>query len=227
MKKFLLSISVAIACAGLSTAGEITMFMGDATIQPGSYVFNDIEIDEDYYEVTMDPNLSIMADRFTTDVQVIAACTSGQMIQMCCGGMCERNTTVTKVVNLQANSKLPLQFEYIGEFSDLEEIPTVVTDISVEELGSGNPKKVYTIIMNQKAGVNDILGNGKALSVMRNSIYYNVDGMANIEIYNLSGVRVMSNEISGTGNIDLSILPSGAYIYKMTGDSKATGKIIR
>lgn len=144
-------------------AQELTFYIGDTKIEPKSTIyFNDIKIVEasEGVDYTMAPKLSIASDADAT-VNIKAACTSGQKIQLCAGGLCEMGTTVEKKdISLKAATKQDLQFECIGyTLSDDEKIPVVVTDISARTT-DGKGEVSFTIVMNDpKGGIETVADN--------------------------------------------------------------------
>lgn len=125
MKKTLLILSA--LAASMAANAELNLYMGSQELVASQqYWFNDMTVNDEgnYVEVKIDPKLSVRADKLTFDVQVTAECTSGQQIQMCCGGACEKNTKVVKSgLKVDANGSLNLDFEFTGEFDNASQIP--------------------------------------------------------------------------------------------------------
>ena len=87
MKKTLLILSA--LAASMAANAELNLYMGSQELVASQqYWFNDMTVNDEgnYVEVKIDPKLSVRADKLTFDVQVTAEFTSGQQIQMCCGG---------------------------------------------------------------------------------------------------------------------------------------------
>lgn len=224
MKKHLLLIA-ALAVASSAYAGDIKMYMGEKEINPGTTYFNEISISDEgsYFDVVMNPELSIMANETTYDVQVTAACTSGQQISLCAGGECVKGEKVVKNgITLAANARLKLMFDYMTMVETKEEIPTVTTDITVEELGVASSKKTYTIIMNSTSGVEAVVAEGD-VKVSDNAIVYNLEKAGQAAVYSISGAKAIGLDVAGTGSISLQDLPRGVYIYSVAGHS---GKVL-
>lgn len=230
MKKLLLLMAGVAAASGLQ-AGELNMYMGQQLLENSkTYYFNDIEVSDEggYFEVKMDPKLSIVADETTYDVKIVATCTSGQEIQMCAGGACENGTSVTKEgLILKAGKAVDLMFEYLGEAETQEQIPTcITTDFTLEEVGVATSKKTYTVVMNDPNGAVSVIAQDKQVVLMNNTLVYSLSGDATVELYDINGRKVLSSQVNGSGNLNLGTLAKGLFIYRFAGCSKAIGKIL-
>ena len=117
MKK-LYTILLAALCSAGAAATELTFWIGNQKITPGTTVaFDEMTVNDlgTYKEVTMDPGLSLSTNIFSSDITITATCQSGQTIRMCAGGSCKGGESVTKDnVTIATGQKLPLEFE--GEF---------------------------------------------------------------------------------------------------------------
>lgn len=215
MKKFLLLIA-AIAVGVSANAVELSFKMGGKTITPGqTVIFNDVEITtyDDYKEVTMDPGISIISDMYSSNIKITATCTSGQKIEMCCGGACMGDYTVVKEkLTLHPNQPLPLDFEYRNEDLDLdEEIPTVVTTIEAEDVTEEGSKVQFVIEMGEKSASVTAIKVYNDLQPVEGGIAYKADNEGTaLRITSIVGINVFSANVSGEGFI---ALPKGLYVY--------------
>lgn len=76
------------------------------------------------------------------------------------------------------------------------------------------------------AGINGV-GSKKPVSFANNTLTFNIVSAATVSLYSVTGTEVLKKDISTAGNISLSTLPKGVYIYKVNGASKTyTGKVV-
>lgn len=228
MKKTLLILSA--LAASMAANAELNLYMGSQELVASQqYWFNDMTVNDEgnYVEMKIDPKLSVRADKLTFDVQVTAECTSGQQIQMCCGGACEKNTKVVKSgLKVDANGSLNLDFEFTGEFDNASQIPEgITTDITIEELGVPESKKTYTLILNDKQGGMEIVAADNNVTFSGKTLNYNVSGPSSLTICACDGSAALSTEINGNGSVDLSNMQRGIYIYRIAGSADAAGKV--
>ena len=227
MKKFLLIMSAGLMATSLY-AGDIRLYSGETLLEPGKHIFNEMTITDlgAGVMVTIDPDLSIKADSRTYDVQVTAKCTTGQNIQMCAGGQCERKPEVVKTgLLLNADTPLPLEFEFMETFDSALDIPKdITTELTIEELGVPSSKKLYTILMNTQTGAVEVINHDSEINYMNGALNYNLSGAATINVYDVNGRLVKSAEAQGNGTLPLSDLGKGIYLYSISGSP--SGKII-
>ncbi len=102
----------------------------------------------------MNPELFIMSDVDASDVVVTAECTNGQVIQLCCGGMCEAGTTVTKTgIELKAGQMLDTECHSIGFTESLtEKIKSVEAKISAYYASDLSSKIEFNLTMEGEDG---------------------------------------------------------------------------
>lgn len=230
MKKFYLLLT-ALLVAGAAHA-NLTFYIDGKPIEPNTTItFN--EISKEFvgeWLVEMKPNLSIQSDIYTSKLSVTATCVTGQSIQMCTGGACQTGTSVKKTdIKVSANQPLPLEFHYEGSFASETEIPT---DIKVHfEAQDGNKQNTYIaydLIMNtEQASITLIESNAKPVRYTAAGLEYNLDGNANIALYDITGRQVLNVNAEGQGTVNTHTLHTGLYLYSVrtaTG-AKQTGKI--
>ncbi len=88
MKKQLL-LTFALLSGALTANADIDMYMGEQKLADnGTYTFNTITEDP-IMGFIIDPHLSLLSTEDAM-VNITARCTSGQKIQMCAGGQCEK-----------------------------------------------------------------------------------------------------------------------------------------
>lgn len=231
MKKFyllLVSLFALTAQAAESQYANLTFFIGDQEITPGSTVyFNDIDAEEyeddpGYWNIVMLPHIYLHSDFFSNTINVTAKCTSGHSIQMCAGGACKTGNTVDKTdLNIGSNAKLDLQFEYRNRNYEGVTPPTVTTVFTAQD-GDG-PSISFTLIMGPEDASVETVAINNTVKPVANGIAYNLSTPSTLALYNLAGVKVIESTLSGNGVISTANLSTGIYIYSLDGKK---GKII-
>lgn len=230
MKK-LYTLMAGLLMCGMPQARELTFYLGDNVIEPNTTVtFDDIEEIPAgaNKEVTMAPELYISSDIYTSKLKITATCISGQKIQMCAGGRCETGTTVTKEnIKVQADEKLDLQFEYIATMPKDDVAPCVTTTFEAQDGTHAETLKSFTLVMNSTGtGSVTLIENDNRLLAVEGGLEYSLEAESTVEIFNLSGVKMLENNVSGTGTISTAALESGIYLYTIrNAQGKASGKI--
>lgn len=230
MKKFYLLLC-GLALAATTQARELSFSIGKENpeaIAPNSTIkYDKVEV-EDFGIViaTMAPELYISSDIYTSSVELVTKCISGQTIQVCAGGNCSSGQTVTKKVTITKDERVPLLFEYIGEFEPGQEIPEVVTEFTAVDTKYPETEVMFTLVMNSKAGLT-VIENNKTVRAVEGGIEYNLDGgEAQLALYDLNGTCVLSSRISGNGSLSSKSLRPGVYVYSLNGSAhNASGKL--
>lgn len=218
MKKLYLLLACAISFG--TQAANLKLYMGDKEITPGSTVyFADYQAEEyepGVWDIMMNPHLSVESDFFTNTVTVTATCTSGHVIQMCAGGLCNKGETVVKKdLTLQTGQKLALDFEYMNQEYEGAAVPDVTTVISAVD-GNGTPVE-FTIVMGPSAtSLDKVIAAGYVRSTAA-GIEYSIDGTQQIALYSITGNRVLSATISGKGVLPTAGIAKGVYVYTLGG----------
>ncbi|MDE6178557.1 MAG: T9SS type A sorting domain-containing protein [Duncaniella sp.] len=217
---------------GTVSARELTFYMGDQKITPGSTVyFSDIKVQElggGMKMLTYDPSLFLTTDIYSSKIQVVAECTSGQTIQMCCGALCESGTTVTKNnVKIQTGDMLPLQFEYMNSTFTGEEYPVVTATIKAMDTAYPETLVTFNIVMGPNVSSLSKVEAAKSVRYTQAGLEYNVNGQAAISLYSITGTQVLAAKVNGSGTVDTHSLRPGVYIYTVTATdgNRSTGKI--
>ena len=213
-----------IACAAMlgltAQAREFTFFMGNTPVTPGTTVtFEKIEITDEggYFSVMMDPDLYVSSDIFTNTAVIKATCTSGQGINLCAGGSCSSGTTVTKEnVTISTNQKVPLKYDFIGEYDTVEEIPTVISEIEATDAKYPEVKASFTIVMGRNAGVT-VIENSPELRFNGSALEYDLAAPATLALFNATGTQVLSAQLEGRGTLSTTDLEAGIYVYSLNG----------
>lgn len=218
MKKLYLTLLAAAVCM-TAQARELTFYIGDTEITDGQTInFTDIELTErgGAYMLTMAPELYVSSDIFTSKLTITATCTSGETIQMCAGGNCETGTTVTKNgIVVQPNTKLPLEFEYITRGFDISNpIPVVTATIEAQDGTYTATHKSFTIVMSDNASLT-LIENRNDIRCVNGAIEYTLDSAAPFALYNIDGLLVTRQQLSGHGTISTAGLPTGVYVYTL------------
>lgn len=219
MKKFYFLAASALLATSLQ-AQDLTFYMGDKVIEPGTTVYsNEGEIESDFFQ--LDPHLSIVSATGGTIDYIKAECTSGVKVQMCCGGMCEMGETVTKTnIEAPAGEKVDLQFEAMG----FEAAPQdITTNISAAK---GNEVVAFTIIMNYDEASVTIMKADETVRYNGSALLYNVNESSTITVYDAAGHKVMGAGVNGNGSIATDQLAKGVYLYNIRGAVNKSGKIL-
>lgn len=207
-------------------AVNLKFFIGDTEITPGSKVyFKDYQAEEyesGVWDILMNPRLSVESDFFTNAVTITATCTSGQDIQMCAGGTCEKGQSVVKEnLTLRKGQKLALEFEFLeGEYEGAV-VPDVVTTFKAEVAG-GNTVE-FTLVMGPSAASVSSVEISDRVSFTDGAIRYDLHSTRDFALYSLTGTCVLSDTLKGSGVLSTAGLPTGIYVYTL--DGKA-GKIV-
>lgn len=226
MKKFYLILS-ALAVAASVHAGDIKFMLGDKTLSKGETIeFNEIE-DDGYGTFVIKPDLAVIDTQATTSGSVVADCTTGQDIQMCCGGNCMRGSKVTKTgLTFAANKKLGLEFEYMDFMAESkDDLDKDITVNFTAEDGKGGSSTLVLVMNSSKGGVAAVLGDKPEVKLVGNLLIYKVNGTSTLSLHNILGVRAMQTVVSGSGSLNLNDLPKGIYVYSIQGDTSLSGKI--
>lgn len=224
MKKFLLLLA-AVSAYLTADAIQLTFWMGNKKITPDQTVkFTDIEVetyDEDgYKEVKMDPKLKLGTDIYSSNVKIIATCTSGQSIQMCAGGTCRGGESVTKEnITVRPSQLLDLGFDYTDYLELDEDIPTVETVIEAEDVKVSGSKVQFIIIMGKEGASVSTIQYSDEISPVDGGLAYKADEPTALKVTSIVGINVYSATVSGEGTV---ALPKGLYVYTF---GKRSGKI--
>lgn len=224
MKKVYLLLCA--AALGLTAqARQLTFYIDDNAITPGTTVeFSDVLIEEDggVQYVTMAPTLYLGTDLYMK-VNIVADCTSGQTIQMCAGGACTTGKSVTKEsIAISTGEKLPLKFEYEGEFDEGETIPAVTTAFSAVCPDYPDTKIDFILVMGTDLNSLTVIETPAELKVVPGAIEYNVASETTLALYNAAGTCVLNANLKGSGVIATDSLSAGIYVYSLGSKS---GKI--
>lgn len=226
MKKALLTFAALMAAAGMYAQSGIQLYMEGAPLTPGStYTYNNVTVD-DFLGVVIDPGLYLLSSENKEGVSVLAENTTGQTIQMCCGGACQSGEFVEKNdLTVTANTQFPLQFEYINSnIFNKEEVPeNITTNITVlwDEY-----EEIYTIVLNDNGNGVSVVRQDKDVYVDNNEIVYSLSENTAVTIYDSNGRAVMQTEVAGSGKLNLDNLAGGMYIYCFSGKNTISGKLI-
>lgn len=227
MKKLLL---IAAAFLSLSAqARQLTFYLGDTPLKPDEKVeFTNITREDagTGIDVVMAPPLYLHSDIVTSNVTIVADCTSGQSIQMCAGGSCMAGPKVTKSgIRIGTNEKINLEFEYLTYVENEKDIPDVVTTFTAVDPKYPNTEVKMTLEMKANAGTATVTISSIELAIVDGGLKYKVEGPSSLNLIDITGRTVMRRDINGEGLIDTSSLPRGLYIYRLSGLSNLSGKL--
>ena len=63
------------------------------------------------------------------------------------------------------------------------------------------------------------------ITSVQGGIKYNLTGASEVNLYDMTGHRVLGTTVSGSGIIPTVQLPAGIYVYSVEGTSRRTGKL--
>lgn len=215
------------AAALTAQAVTLTFSVNGQKVTPGSTVYFADYSAEEYetgvWDIEMAPEVSIESDFFTNKVTVTAQCTSGDAIQMCAGGTCEKGETVVKEnLTLRKGSPLDLQFEYLNGEYEGATVPDVTTKFTAVN-GTDAPVEFTLVMGPSAAGIESVAVSKPAVKVVRGGISYNCPKAAAFALYSITGQQVMSGTLSGQGIVSTASLPAGIYIFTA---GTVSGKIV-
>lgn len=229
MKKFYLLAAAVLTVASVN-AKQLRFCQGDKVFNPGeTLTWSECKV-TDYGDTgkdyTYDPEISILSDVDANNLIVKATCTTGQSIQLCCGGQCDMGTEVTKSnVAIKANTPLPSQFEQIGStYSKDEAIPRVEVELSAQYADDANTLVKLEVVLDSNIGVT-MIAVDNAFRAVDGAINYNLSGASEISLYDMSGNCVLKANANGQGSLSTANLPAGIYVYSINGNVKSNGKI--
>lgn len=227
MKKLYIMFA-GLALATSVQARELNFYLGDKVIENNTELtFNELEVTDGprgTVKVKMAPDLYLGTDTYSSKISITSACTSGQTISLCAGGLCENGTSVTKTVTLQSGGKVALQFDFEGTFDSTDEIPAVVTDFTAQDGDREETRKSFTLVMNSEAGVT-VIENYNSFQPVKGGIEYSVAAPTRVCLYSIVGLKVLETTVDGSGILSTSAFPAGIYVYTLEGSAARSGKI--
>lgn len=227
MKK-LYTLLLGLALTMSAGARTLTFWNGDAKIDPGATVeFGDWNIIDngDYVEVQAKPELYIQSDIGTSSLQITATCTSGQKVEMCCGGACiaaENGTPMVKTITVSPRQKVALDFKYIAEFDKGEEYPVVTTHFEAVDTKYPETKKEFVLVMKKGNGSVIEIEATQTLKAVPGAISYSISGADVLTLYSMTGRIALKANVEGHGSLSTASLAKGLYIYRL---GKSSGKV--
>lgn len=230
MKKIYMIAAAALLTVTTAGARELKFCQGDKVFNAQDrLVWNQCKIEDygaDGKNYVYDPGISILSDVYANDVIVTATCTTGQNIQLCCGGSCEKGTSLTKR-NIEVKAGVPLasQLEQTGEtYSADEPIPHVEVELTAQYADDPSSLIKLEIVFDSGTGITTIVADNDFCAV-QGGIRYNLTGASEVNLYDMTGRRVFSEKVSGSGIIPTAALPVGIYVYCVEGSARRTGKL--
>ena len=230
MKKIYMIAAAALLTVTGAGARELKFCQGDKVFDAQDrLVWNQCKI-EDYgaegKDYVYDPEIRILSDVDATDIIVTATCTTGQNIQLCCGGNCEMGPSVTKR-NIEVEAGVPLasQLEQTGQtYSADEPIPHVEVELTAQYAGDPSSLIKLEIVFDTNSGITSVAVDNDFHAV-QGGIRYNLTGTSEVHLYDMTGRRVVTAKVSGRGTIPTATLPAGIYVYSVEGNSRRIGKL--
>lgn len=230
MKKIYMIAAAALLTVTTAGARELKFCQGDKVFNAQDrLVWNQCKIEDygaDGKDYVYDPGISILSDVDANDVIVTATCTTGQNIQLCCGGSCEMGTSLTKR-NIEVKAGVPLasQLEQTGQtYSADEPIPHVEVELTAQYADDPSSLIKLEMVFDSGTGITTIVADNDFCAV-QGGIRYNLTGASEVNLYDMTGRRVFSEKVSGSGIIPTAALPVGIYVYCVEGSARRTGKL--
>lgn len=231
MKKLLL-LFVTAALAVTAHARELTFWIGDEKIAPDSeIVFTDTTLTNlgaGMQLLEYKPKLYVSSDIYTSKLMVKATCTSGQNIQLCCGGNCVAGTSVTKDgLKVNSNVKLALDFDYVEMPWNGSTLPAVKATIEAQDAAYPDTRIAFNITMDPNLASIKSVEAVKPVVLTQAGIEYYVPAGGTLQLFSITGTSVLKAAVQGSGVIETSSLSRGVYVYTLaTASGNLTGKII-
>lgn len=225
MKK-IYAIAAGLLLAAGAQAQTLQFFVDGKEVTPNSTVeYTNVKI-EDYGEEGFDyefkPLVELVSSTSGT-VTIIAESKTGEEISMCCGLQCETAVKVVKTVQIAANSKLDLQFEHLDQTLDPNfVIPTVKAEISAK---MGAVATMFTLVMSPDGSSVTLIEGDADFRAVNGGFEYNLDGAAQVSLYNITGAKAGEWNVNGNGTISTEGLQKGVYVYTVSGASNKSGKV--
>lgn len=218
MKKLYAFLAAALIGTAAMPARELVFYLEDTPIKDGETVeFRDFETfpgKDGGTQVEMYPMLYLYSDILTKKVKITANCTSGQVVGLCAGGNCVKDTKIVKEgIKINGKQKLELNFDYDATIPAGQAVPEVVTEFEAVDVDHPNTLKKFTFIMNPKAGVSTIISSDNNFYAVQGAIKYNFDAPVSVALYSITGKKVLATTLSGEGTISTDGLDRGIYVY--------------
>lgn len=230
MKKIYMIAAAALLTVTTAGARELKFCQGDKVFNAQDrLVWNQCKIEDygaDGKDYVYDPEISILSDVDANDVIVTATCTTGQNIQLCCGGSCEMGPSITKRdIEVKAGVPLASQLEQTGQtYSADELIPHVEVELTAQYADDPSSLIKLEIVFDAGTGITSVTAD-KEIASVQGGIRYNLTGTSEVNLYDMTGRRVVTAKVSGSGIIPTAALPAGIYVYSVEGTSRRTGKL--
>ena len=230
MKKIYMIAAAALLTVTTAGARELKFCQGDKVFNAQDrLVWNQCKIEDygaDGKDYVYDPGISILSDVDANDVIVTATCTTGQNIQLCCGGSCEMGPSITKR-NIEVKAGVPLasQLEQTGQtYSADEPIPHVEVELTAQYADDPSSLIKLEIVFDTGTGIASVKADND-ITAVKEGIRYNLTSASEVSLYDMTGRRVVTAKVSGSGIIPTAALPAGIYVYSVEGTSRRTGKL--
>lgn len=230
MVKYYFLAAAALLSVATADARELKFCQGDKTFANNErFVWSECKIDDygdEGKDYVYDPHISILSDVNASNVTVTAKCTSGQSIQLCCGGSCEVGPQITKQnIAVTANTPLATQLEQMGSTSSADElIPHVEVELTAQYADDDASLIKLEVVFDTNSGVSTVTVDNDFYAT-QGAIVYNIAGASEMSLYDMKGRRVLGATLSGNGTISTDGLSKGLYVYTLDGSTTKSGKI--
>ncbi len=120
----------------------------------------------------------------------------------------------------EQSNVVPVHVSFMGK----EELPVFHQYLDIEMLDKGfNSFKVRIQFDTEHAGVENVTPDNYSISFSDNTLHFSVGTVSELNVWTVTGNRVINAMVDAVGSYDLAALPKGIYVYRLAGH---TGKIL-
>ncbi len=183
---------------------------------------------DDYGSYYYEPEIFIAADQ-PCNINTTAS-TDGETVSYCIGNDCRFGSSITFEGVAVGTTQQDIRLHFSGYDEDIyngkKPMPTIKVTVEADVTTVIGSKTSFTVTMRPSdAGVESVATAAK-VSVTGKTLSYSLQGAATVEVYSLSGAKVLATAVEGNGSLSLDGLSAGLYLYKVAGAENATGKFI-
>lgn len=215
MKKFITTFCVAAFCSLGSFAQSLAIVHAEKEFTSGEIVSTKVE-DEGFGAQLQGEFFLKNKTASALEVNTTLKIQGDKPWMYCFGTSCAMNTSheVTATLGANKTEDLRIHMEFETPCADFESIGDFTASVAT------NPSDKISarlILKYSASGItSSVLKND--VKVIDNILYYDMDAVSNLSIYDLSGKEIQHSVLENkAGEIDLNNLKAGLYIYKING----------
>jgi hypothetical protein len=126
---------------------------------------------------------------------------------------------------VKAGVPLASQLEQTGQtYSADEPIPHVEVELTAQYADDPSSLIKLEIVFDTGTGIASVKADND-ITAVKEGIRYNLTSASEVSLYDMTGRRVVTAKVSGSGIIPTAALPAGIYVYSVEGTSRRTGKL--